>query len=224
MSSLLRAGVAGVLLTVLVAEARADDSMIYYHAGSWDAFSGHADGGQAFCGIGSTSPADGRSLSIRFDLGGQNVEFTIGKPDWSIPDGTQAIILMQVGSETPWTEQAVGSGRRMHWSMDQAAVQSFDVQFRRASAMTLTFPNGNEPPWTISLNGSTAIDNTFGRCITDLSQREQTAGQAGGPPATQPFGRGAAVAPARPAAPAPQSAAPAPVPPASANTSAGSHQ
>ncbi len=232
MNRLLRAGVVGVLLAGPVANATADDSMIYYHVGSWDAFSGHTDSGQAFCGIGSTNPVDGRSLSVRFDLGSQDVVFTAGKPNWSIPDGTKATVVMQVGSETPWTELAVGNGRRLHWSMDQAAVQSFDLQFRRAPAMTLTFPGGNEPPWTISLNGSTAIDNTFGRCITDLSQREQMAGQAGGPPATQPYGAAAASVPAparavpQPTAPAPappQAAAPAPVPPASTDTNAGPH-
>ncbi len=39
--------------------------------------------------------------------------------------------------------------------------------------MTLTFPDGNEPPWTISLTGSTAISDTFGRCITDLTRQVQ---------------------------------------------------
>jgi len=70
--------------------------------------------------------------------------------------------------------------------------QIFDRQFRAAQSMTVTFPDGNELPWTISLDGSTAISNAFGRCITDLTRQLQS----GQPPpavtpvqpsATQPF-------------------------------------
>ena len=56
--------------------------------------------------------------------------------------------------------------------------------------MTVSFPSGNEPPWTIGLNGSTAISNAFGRCVTDLTQRagsQQSAPAPTGP--TQPFGQ-----------------------------------
>jgi hypothetical protein len=66
--------------------------------------------------------------------------------------------------------------------------------------MTVSFPNGNEPPWTIGLNGSTAISNAFGRCVTDLTQRAGAQQPAAGPSgATQPFGQ----APTQPVTPEP---------------------
>jgi hypothetical protein len=166
----------------------ADDSTIYFHAGSWDAFSGHTDQGQDFCGIGTTNQTDWRGFSIRFTIGGEAVEFAASKPTWSIPADTHLTVTLQVGTDPPWTEQAKGSGHRLHWSMDQTAVQLFDTQFRQATTMTLSFPDGNEPVWTLSLDGSTAIDNTFGRCITDLTRRGQGSASTGGPPPTQPFG------------------------------------
>jgi hypothetical protein len=99
---------------------------------------------------------------------------------------------MQIGLETPWTRQGAGSDHGLSWTLDRAATQSFDAQFRRADSMTITFPAGNEPPWIVPLAGSTAISDAFGRCITDLTQRSaaQAAGPASAAPQgpTQPFG------------------------------------
>jgi hypothetical protein len=70
-------------------------------------------------------------------------------------------------------------------------MQTFDAQFRQARSMTIAFPSGNEPPWTVGLNGSTAISNAFGRCVTDLTQRAAAQQQPAAAPAgpTQPFGQ-----------------------------------
>ncbi len=165
----------------------------YYHAGAWDAFSGRDEKGGALCGVGNTSPDGERRLSMRFNIGGTATNFMVSKPDWTIPDGSRIAVVMQVGLNTPWTEQAVGHVHGMDWTLDQSAMQVFDRQFRGASSMTLTFPDGNEPPWTIPLDGSSAISGTFGRCITDLTRQVQTAqppaagdaAPAAGP--TQPF-------------------------------------
>ena len=53
------------LMVALGAPAWADMS-VYYHAGSWDAFSGPGADGKTVCGIGSTNPVDNRSFSLRF--------------------------------------------------------------------------------------------------------------------------------------------------------------
>jgi hypothetical protein len=174
----------------------------YYHAGAWDAFSGRNDKGGAVCGIGVTQPTDNRRLSIQFDIGGTETVFSASKPDWSIPDNTRVAVVMQVGLNTPWTQQATGHGNAIDWTLDQTTVQTFDRQFRGASSMTLAFPDGNEPPWSLSLAGSTAISSTFARCINDLTRQVQAAqpqGNAAPPPqgATQPFSAPPAAAPAR---------------------------
>lgn len=160
------------------------DTTMYYHAGGWDAFTGRGDNNHAFCGVGSTNPADGRSLSIRFEIGGDQVIFEARKPGWSIPDGTTVPATMTVGSQTPWVEQATATGNALRWMMDRNTIQTFDEQFRRGDAMTVAFPSGNEPLWTISLIGSTAISNAFGRCVRDLSARATLTQDAA---ATQPF-------------------------------------
>ncbi|HUN41399.1 MAG TPA: hypothetical protein VMU81_13995 [Acetobacteraceae bacterium] len=195
---------AAAMAACLAVPARADVT-VYYHAGGWDAFDGQDDHGQAFCGIGSRNPVDGRTFSVRFLIGGNGVNFIASKPGWNIPDHTDIPVVVQVGLERPWTEQASGGGQSVQWTLDRGPFQSFDAQFRHASSMTLTFPSGNEPAWIISLSGSTAISNAMGRCVTSMTQR------AGAPPpgpaaagpqsATQPFGAQAGPQPS--AAPAP---------------------
>ncbi|HEX3399774.1 MAG TPA: hypothetical protein VHT74_05565 [Acetobacteraceae bacterium] len=199
MRPLLKAGFAASLFTVLFAGAASADMTVYYHVGSWDAFSGPGDNGTQVCGIGSTNPVDNRSLSLRFQIGGDTVTLQAKKPTWSIPAGTQLPVVMQIGLETPWNLQGVGNGQVVEWALDRAAMESFDAQFRRANSMSLSFPTGNEPPWTIGLNGSTAVSNAFGRCVTDLTQRAGAQAAPTTPPAdqgpTQPFGQ----TPAQPA-------------------------
>jgi hypothetical protein len=147
------------------------------------------------CGIGTTNPADNRAFSARFPAGGDAVTFQAKKPTWSIPAGTQLPVVVQVGLNTPWNLQGTGNGQVVEWLLDREAIQAFDAQFRRAGSMTISFPTGNEPPWTVALNGSTAISNAFGRCVTDLTQRAGAQQPAAGPSgATQPFGQ----APAQP--------------------------
>jgi hypothetical protein len=190
-----RNGLAGVALATLALPARAEMS-VYYHIGSWDAFSGQGSDGKLVCGVGSTNPVDKRSFSLRFPIGSDSVMFQAKKPSWNIPSGTQLWVVLQIGLDTPWNLQGIGNGQSVEWSFDRASMQTFDAQFRQASSMTVTFPSGNEPSWTVGLNGSTAISNAFGRCVTDLTQRtaaqQQPAAAAAGP--TQPYGE----APAQP--------------------------
>jgi hypothetical protein len=207
MRPLQRASLAASLLTFLCVGTASAAMTVYYHAGGWDAFSGLGDDGKAVCGIGITNPADNRSFSLRFPVGADTVTFQAKKPSWNIPDGTQIQVVMQIGLDTPWTLQGAGHGQVVEWALDSNSVQIFDAQFRRANSMTLTYPTGNEAPWTVGLNGSTAVSNAFGRCVTEMTQREPAQTQAATPPAdaapTQPFGQAAgqpvAAAPPQPA-------------------------
>jgi hypothetical protein len=160
---------------------------VYYHVGSWDAFTGTADDGKPVCGIGSTNPVDSRSLSIRLEIGNDTLQFQARKPTWKIPADTPIPVVVQIGFEPPWNMRGTGDGQMVQWMLDSDSMRTFDVQFRRASSMTLNFPAGSEPPWTVGLNGSTAVSNAFGRCVRDLAQPKQTQPAPAGP--TQPFGQ-----------------------------------
>ena len=190
MGSAPRFGVTALVLAMLAGPAAADIP-VYYHVGSWDAFSGPGSDGRMVCGIGTTNPADNRAFSARFPAGGDAVTFQAKKPTWSIPAGTQLPVVVQVGLNTPWNLQGTGNGQVVEWLLDREAIQAFDAQFRRAGSMTISFPTGNEPPWTVALNGSTAISNAFGRCVTDMTNR--AAAQQQPAPAPVPAGPDTAI-------------------------------
>ena len=194
----LRASLIAASFTGLCGAAAHADSRTYYHVGSWDAFSGQTADGKTVCGVGTTNTVDNRTVSIRFVIGGEDVLFEVKKPSWTIPAGTKIPVVMQLGLNVPWAEQADGNGQTISWTLDRATMQTFDQQFRAANSMTLSFPTGNEPPWPISLTGSMAISNAFGRCVTDLTARQAPSQPAAPVAPTQPFGQ----APTQPYAPA----------------------
>jgi hypothetical protein len=188
------------LIVALAPSATMAQVQTYYHAGAWDAFSGRNEKGGAVCGIGNTNPTDNRRVEITFDIGSPDTTFSASKPDWNVPDNQRVSVVMQVGLNTPWTEQGTGHEHAIDWTLDGGAMEVFDQQFRGASSMTMTFPDGNEPPWVVSLSGSSAISATFQRCVHDLTEQVEAsqppAGQAPAPPgATQPFTPAAAPPP-----------------------------
>ena len=199
MRTALRAILSAWVVTTLSGTCAIARVAVYYHVGSWDAFTGTADDNRPVCGIGSTNPGDKRSISLRVEIGDDTVQFEARKPTWNIPADTPVPVVIQIGLEAPWNMQGTGDGQSVKWTLDSDSMPIFDAQFRRASSMTLNFPAGNEPPWTVGLDGSTAISNAFGRCVADLTHRT---GIQPTPPTgpTQPFGQ----SPPEPTSPLPQ--------------------
>jgi hypothetical protein len=146
MRTALRLGLTSAVMVALGAWAWADMS-VYYHTGSWDAFSGPGADGKLVCGIGSTNPTASQSFSLRFTIGGDDtVMFEARKPSWTIPAGTQLPVVMQVGLDPPWNIKGTGNGQMVEWTIDSAAMQTFDAQFRRAGSMTVNFPREMNHP------------------------------------------------------------------------------
>src|ERR1700722_19783993 len=124
---------------------------VYYHVGSWHAFTDKDSQGSTICGIGSTNPADGRTLSMTYTIGGSDLTIRADKPSWSIPSGTSVDASTQIDQNTPWTAQADGNGSGVEWTIGAASIRDFDTQFRNGGRLTVSFPSGNEPPWTLAL-------------------------------------------------------------------------
>ena len=131
---------------------------------------------RAVCGIGTQNPTDGRSLTLTYTVGGSDLTVTASKPSWKIPDNTMLEADMQIDRNEPWQAQADGHGSAAEWVISAAEIRDFDTQFRNGSTLTLTFPTGNEPPWALSLSGSTAASATLWRCVQDLTDRARAAG------------------------------------------------
>lgn len=190
MCSVLRRAAFAAVAASLAASPATADTRVYYHAGVWDVFSGQDDNGRPVCGVGHRNAADGRTFSMRYEIGGDALIFKATKPAWNIPSATQLPVAIQIDADQSWQAQALGNGQGVEWALDRSAALTFDAQFRHGVAMTISFPSGSEPPWVIPLRGSTAASNAMGVCITDLRQR------AGPQGPTQPYGAAAPVTPA----------------------------
>jgi hypothetical protein len=176
------------------------DPTVYYHVGSWHAFTDKDAQGTAVCGIGTQNPADGRKLSLTYTVGGTDLTLQADKPNWNIPEGTSLEVDMQIDQDQSWQAQGVGHGTNVQWVIGAASIREFDTEFRNGGALTVTFPSGNEQPWTLALNGSTMASATLWRCVQDLGDRAHVTSMGPNAPASsQPYGQ----APTQPYAPQP---------------------
>ncbi len=200
-------GVLGIGLYTLAATGAAmAATTTYYHAGDWRAFSGTDAQNRLICGMATGNPSDGRSLEITLVIGDPRLQFAASKPTWDIPPGTTIPVLMKAGGGAPWTVEAAGQAHTMTWTLSETEASAFDGAFRGASQMSISFPSGNEPPWGVLLEGSTATDDTFRRCIQDYTARAaaarpQTPTQPFGAAPTQPFAPPIAATPLPPSSP-----------------------
>jgi hypothetical protein len=166
------------------------DPTVYYHVGSWHAFTDKDAQGTAVCGIGTQNPADGRKLSLTYTVGGTDLTLQADKPSWNIPEGTSLEVDMQIDQDQSWQAQGVGHGTNVQWVIGAASIREFDTEFRNGGALTITFPSGNEQPWTLALNGSTMASATLWRCVQDLSDRAHVTSMGPNAPAsTEPYGQ-----------------------------------
>jgi hypothetical protein len=214
MNRVMRALTAAVPLAVLLGAASGHAARtVYYQVGAWHAFTDtDAQGGAAVCGIATENPTGPGTLAFTYTVGGSDLTISAAKPSWNIPDGTAMDTSLLIDQGQPWTAQTTGHGADVEWTIDAASIHEFDTEFRNGHTMTLSFPSGNEAPWTLSLRGSTAASETLWRCVQDRKDRANaasatpnanTAPNASTPPnagpATQPFGQGST----QPNAPAP---------------------
>lgn len=179
----------------------ATNTVVYYRARNWEAFSGKAMNGSTFCGIKTATQADGRGLMIRHRTGEDRLIVRAYKPSWSIPDGTAISLGMAFGPNAAWNINGTGSGNVTEWSIPRDAMESFENQFRLSASLVITFPGGNEAPWNVTLAGSNAIGLALQRCMREMATRAaptqpfsgapaatgQTAETPTGTPPTQPF-------------------------------------
>lgn len=183
-------GVSGLGSVWPAASAQAQSTSLGRY-GVWSVYSLVTSAGRNVCGM-TTRGTEGRSLHVQHVRGSNFILFQAFKSSWTIPRGTRMRVGMRVDGGNGWiAPQASGARRSVRWTM-RAGFRRFEAEFRRGSRLTVTFPQGSESPWTVSLNGSSQAMSRMVTCMR----------HSGGEP-TQPFGR----------TPAPPFSTPAPQPP-----------
>jgi hypothetical protein len=132
----------------------------------------------------------GRGVTLRaFDRDGP-LFFELAKEGWEIPARTRLRVELRFDGGPAWRFAAEGEGRRVFWATSDS-LPRFVRAWSGAARMGLSFPEGDEPAWDVSMAGSAAAMTRFAECLEGLRPARPT----------QPFGRPAEPEPARPTQP-----------------------
>lgn len=122
-----------------------------------------------------------RSFEIKYE---ENTLFiTVGKKSWNFYDGKPITFTMQIDN-TLWNLHGKGyvnqwGGAYIEYNLDQSETTPTGAKLPAAflnlisngSKITLGFPNGSEPNWQSSLNGSDAAVQQLKVCMKVLLEK-----------------------------------------------------
>jgi hypothetical protein len=174
-------GLAGALMCALPATAEVHALAV---SGNWTVFSGTDPDNKAVCGM-RTEGAETRRIAIVQYAGDTGTVLRLRKDSWTIPADIAIGIQVQYDGGPQVPVKGMGSGQEMWVNLPLDQTLPFMVSFGAAMQIRVLFQEGNEPPWTSSLNGSAKALDTFDVCRKGLNPAA----------ATQPFSPAAMPAP-----------------------------
>jgi hypothetical protein len=142
---------------------------IFDRFGAWEVFWGTDNQGQPTCAVGTTIPGPGsRTVLVQYFIGQDFLHMRLMRIGWAIPHNAEIRVVSIIGRQT-WNARAIGEGNRLVWFITGSTMREWEHAFRTGSTMEIHFLTGNEPPWIISLAGSSAALNSMVICIQTLS-------------------------------------------------------
>jgi hypothetical protein len=196
------------LLSMAAPQANAQVKQIFA-SGQWSAYGGTAPDNQRVCGIQTAGPGGGR-LMIEQQAGQTGLNLMLQKGSWSIPADTPIKLSFLFNGRLSFPGGGTGAGDLVTVAMTFEQTKPFMRAVRQDRQMQVSFPTGNEPPWSISLLGTGAVLDAFDECRAGLVSNTPTQPFIPTPAPAGPPAPGAA-------APAPGQAPPAATPPATPN-------
>ena len=169
--------------------------------GAWTIYDSPGNAGRPICGVYVTGDYR-RSLHIKYVLGDEHLTIMMFKPSWRFPTEGVALPLTVWFDSKPYsTDDARGvhfpdSGAAVVTTVPNKLLTEFLNQFSEAKQMAVKFDSGNEPPWTVNMNGSREAATLFKGCIYTLIDKNPMTQPYSQPQTTQPYGK-----PARPSQP-----------------------
>lgn len=199
---LLAIGVAAALAAPVGAEV--SDTGVF---GYWTTFAGVATDGKPVCGMSTDWAIRGQttgSFLIKY-FGKDEVLVQIGRVGWQVPYGQPVTVHIQIDQAPAIKALSHGGGEMQGWSFleftikrddvwaatGKNAIEEFLALLSAGRQITVSFPDGSEPPWVGQLAGSRAALQSFMACGTTID-----AANRGAPGTTQPFSRREAPKPA----------------------------
>lgn len=114
-----------------------------------------------------TSPVSGstiKSVAVKSLGGNDHLNVTLYKDSWSIPQGTTISITLDFMDNQPLALEAYGDGKFIDISLPHEATAIFLGLMKGSKFLKVGFPNGDEPEWAVSLDGSHQHMKEFVSC------------------------------------------------------------
>lgn len=175
--------------------------------GYWTTFAGVASDGKPICGMSTDWEIRGQttgSFIIKY-FGAGEIVVHIGRAGWQVPDGQPVRVHIQIDQAPVMEVLSHGAGENQKWSIleftikrddvweatGKNAIEEFLALLSAGRQITVSFPDGSEPPWVGQLAGSRDALKSFMACGTTIDAANHRT-----PEATQPFSRKEAPEPA----------------------------
>jgi hypothetical protein len=144
-----------------------------YRSGLWSTYSGTDGDNRPFCGI-ATAGGEGRRVAVLQSAGETALDLQLSKDSWVIPDNTHVKLGIQFDGRPVSPAEALGSGRSLTTRIPFEQSVPFMRALRHGQVLRITFPDGNETPWTGGLAGSGNAITAFNTCRERLAPPEPT--------------------------------------------------
>jgi len=138
-------------------------------SGAWTAFE-HRD----ICGV-QTKVANEvatAEIMIKYDRGGSNLYVQLFKSDWQFRSGIDVRANLQFDTVPHWVSGrtiargTVGNTNAfVEFQVDPSYTADFLELIADSANLNVFWPNGDEPNWQSSMNGSRDVTRVFGQCI-----------------------------------------------------------
>lgn len=139
-------------------------------AGDWSAFVAMGQRGALICGMDITGP-EGQHFAVKRIGADRHLTIHVSKPSWSIPPGTRVAATMALaGTSFSGAGTATASGNTIEWTLRGDEIAAFERAFRAGQVMRLSFAQGSETPWIISLRGTSAMTSAFAGCVRAMDR------------------------------------------------------
>jgi hypothetical protein len=171
--------------------------------GYWTTFAGVANDGKPVCGMRTDWSVGGQTtgrLMLKY-FGQPEIVVHIARVGWQVPYGQPVPVQIQI-DQAPAMNVVARSGQEGGGDLLEFTIKETDVWpvtgkpavgelvalLSSGRQITISFPDGNEPPWVGQLAGSTAALHSFVACGTTMdAARKGAPGPARAPGTTQPF-------------------------------------
>ena len=164
-------------------------------AGNWmTLFTARNTSGVPMCVMKAKTPAVAPGGWAYVKYVNDRVYITFLKYSWKIPSNTQVPASVQIDGDPPHPGKAnavlSADYTELFFPVGDDKLNEFYGAFAAGSQLKVSFPEGNEPSWTVDLNGTREAMTAFQKCIVDVPANTSPLGKDGSTlkdAPTQPF-------------------------------------